>query len=53
MPRYRSQTSLVTAGRSGIHSGTTPPSPAHVGQRWFNTATAVTYQYTRDANGRF
>jgi hypothetical protein len=41
----------VTAGRSGIHSGTAPPSPAHVGQRWFNTATAVTYQYTRDAAG--
>jgi hypothetical protein len=41
----------VTVGRSGIHSGTTPPSPAHVGQRWFNTATAVTYQYTRDAAG--
>ncbi len=51
MPRYRSQTSLVTAGRSGIHSGTSAPSPAHVGQRWFNTATAVTYQYTRDAAG--
>jgi hypothetical protein len=53
MPRYRSQTGLVTVGRSGIHSGTTPPSPAHVGQRWFNTATAVTYQYTRGANGKF
>ena len=46
MPRYRSQ-ELMTGGV--IASATAPV--AHVGQRWFNTATAVTYQYTRDAAG--
>ena len=50
MPRYRSK-ELMTRGTGGVIPATTAPSPAHVGQRWFNTATGVTYQYTRDAAG--
>lgn len=50
MPRFRSK-ELMTRGTGGVIAATTAPSPAHVGQRWFNTATAVTYQYTRDAAG--
>ena len=46
MPNYKSQ-SLLTGG---VIASTTAP-VAHVGQRWFNTATAVTYQYTIDAAG--
>ena len=51
MPRYRSQELMTGGGGRGVIAATSAPSPAHVGQRWFNTATAVTYQYTRDAAG--
>ena len=49
MPNYRSQ-GLITAGKGSVIASTTAP-VAHIGQRWFNTATAVTYQYTIDAAG--
>ena len=42
---------MTGGGRGGVIAATSAPSPAHVGQRWFNTATAVTYQYTIDAAG--
>ena len=46
MPNYKSQ-SLLTGG---VIASTTAP-VARIGQRWFNTATGVTYQYTIDAAG--
>jgi len=42
---------MTGGGGRGVIAATSAPSPAHVGQRWFNTATAITYQYTRDAAG--
>jgi len=42
---------MTGGGGRGVIAATSAPSPAHVGQRWFNTATAVTYQYTIDAAG--
>ena len=46
MPNYKSQNLLT----GGVIASTTAP-VAHIGQRWFNTATGVTYQYTIDAAG--
>ena len=53
MARLRGQTSTVTTGPGTIVASTTAPASPHVGQRWYNTATAVTYQYTSDGASSF
>ena len=51
MARLRGQTGLITLGPGKVIAATSAPTSAAVGTRWFNTATAVTYQYTIDAAG--
>ena len=53
MARLRGQTSTVTSSAGSVFAGTSAPASPHVGLRWYNTATGVTYQYTSDGASSF
>ena len=53
MARLRGQTSTVTTNLGNIVAGTSAPASPHIGLRWYNSATGVTYQYTSDGATSF
>ena len=53
MARLRTQYSTVTSSAGSVVASTTAPSSPHVGLRWYNSATGVTYQYTSDGASSF
>ena len=53
MARLRGQTSTVTSSAGSVVASTTAPASPHVGLRWYNSATGVTYQYTSDGASSF
>jgi len=53
MARLRTQYSTVTSSAGSVVASTTAPTSPHVGLRWYNTATGVTYQWTSDGASNF
>ena len=53
MARLRTQYSTVTSSAGSVVARTSAPASPHVGLRWYNTATGVTYQWTSDGTSSF
>jgi len=53
MARLRTQYSTVTSSAGSVVASTTAPASPHVGLRWYNSATGVTYQWTSDGTSSF